>query len=454
MENRREQKTGILGTGATSGSAPEEDKEAIKETGMNSNKTFMFPNKRTRSDTKKMHLKHKLRETAKEINIVPGLHSTLISIPKLADANYATVFKKEKATIYDATTTSISATLPPVLEAHQCKLTGLWKLNLEPDEDETTKANDTHQPKETLNVIFDLPSTRQSLLWYHAAAGFPTKETFIDAVRAGNYASWPGLTTNMINRHFPDSTETAKEHLKGQRQGIRSIKQKAPDKFVKLATTIVKLEQDNSPPAPIARHCNIFICIEDLPETIHTNQTGGSPYTPQQGNRYIMTAIHLNGNYIFIKAMKNRTQEEMIEAYQRIINRMRAAGLGLKKHILHNEASKAFKELIRENGLEYELVPPGNHRRNQAECAILTFKAHFIAILAGVDSKFPLSLWCHLLKPTELTLNLLRQFKVSPKISAFAHVHGPHNYMKKPFVPLGCAIQAHVKPNDRRTWDA
>jgi hypothetical protein len=103
--------------------------------------------------------------------------------------------------------------------------------------------------------------------------------------------------------------------------------------------------------------------------------------------------------------------------------------------------------------IQFELVPPGNHRRNHAERAIQTFKAHFITILAGVDDKFPLSLWCHLLKPTELTLNLLRQSKVAPKISAFAHVHGNHDYMKKPVAPLGCAIKAHVKPDDRRTWD-
>jgi hypothetical protein len=74
--------------------------------------------------------------------------------------------------------------------------------------------------------------------------------------------------------------------------------------------------------------------------------------------------------------------------------------------------------------------------------------------LSGVDDKFPLSLWCHLLEPTELTLNLLRQSKVVPKISAFAHVHTHHNYMKKPFALLGCAIEAHVKPDDRQTWDA
>ncbi len=95
----------------------------------------------------------------------------------------------------------------------------------------------------------------------------------------------------------------------------------------------------------------------------------------------------------------------------------------------------------------------GNHQRNQAECAIQMFKARLILILAGVGNKFPLSLWCHLLEPTNLTLNLLRQSKVAPKISAHAHFHRPHNYINKPFAPLGCAIQAHVKPEDRRTWE-
>jgi hypothetical protein len=132
---------------------------------------------------------------------------------------------------------------------------------------------------------------------------------------------------------------------------------------------------------------------------------------------------------------------------------MRIAGLGIKKHTLDNEASDAFKQYIRQQQIQFELVPPGKHSRNQAERTIQTFKAHFIAILAGIDDKFPLSLWCHLLKPTELTLNLLRQSKVAPKISAFAHVHGHHNYIKRPFALLGIAIEAHVKPEDRWTWD-
>jgi hypothetical protein len=124
---------------------------------------------------------------------------------------------------------------------------------------------------------------------------------------------------------------------------------------------------------------------------------------------------------------------------------MKAAGLGLKKQVLNNECLVAMEACIKENDMDYELVPPGQLRQNQAERAIQTFKAHFISILAGVNNKFPLSLWCHLLEPTELTLNLLRKLRVAPKISAFAHVHRAHDYMQKPFAPIGCAVQTQVK---------
>jgi hypothetical protein len=61
-------------------------------------------------------------------------------------------------------------------------------------------------------------------------------------------------------------------------------------------------------------------------------------------------------------------------------------------HILDNEASDAFKKEIRKN-CNLQLVPPDTHCRNLAERAIQTFKSHFIAILAGVDPSFPMSLW-------------------------------------------------------------
>ncbi len=121
---------GILDTGATSGAAPEENEECFVDTGEASTKTFMFPDKRTNKATKRMLMKQNLRPAAREMNIVPGLHSTLISVPKLADAGYTTVFSKARAAIYDDYTTTISASNPPVLDAERCDHTGLWKLLL------------------------------------------------------------------------------------------------------------------------------------------------------------------------------------------------------------------------------------------------------------------------------------------------------------------------------------
>jgi hypothetical protein len=112
----------------------------------------------------------------------------------------------------------------------------------------------------------------------------------------------------------------------------------------------IKIEQDteNATQSHIKHHEDMFIKIVDLTNTIHSNQTGASPFTLQRGNRYKMVAIHINANYIFCKPMKNKTEGEMIAAYQRIVNRLRTANLGLKHHRLDNKASTAFKECIRE----------------------------------------------------------------------------------------------------------
>jgi hypothetical protein len=161
--------------------------------------------------------------------------------------------------------------------------------------------------------------------------GFPVKETFLNAVWAGNYATWPGLTIAALHKYFPDLDEMQKGHMKGQRQGISSTKQKALDHLVESEKLIkIKVEPGTEEVLPAKCHNDIFIYVEDLAKSIHSNQTGAFPYTLQQGNHYVMIAIYLDANYILCKPMKNRSEDEMIKAYQKIINRMKAAGLGLK----------------------------------------------------------------------------------------------------------------------------
>ncbi len=60
LANRKAHQYAFLDLGATSGAAPEKDKQDLDNTGKMSRKTFMFPDGRTGKATKKMLLKHNL----------------------------------------------------------------------------------------------------------------------------------------------------------------------------------------------------------------------------------------------------------------------------------------------------------------------------------------------------------------------------------------------------------
>ena len=66
--------------------------------------------------------------------------------------------------------------------------------------------------------------------------------------------------------------------------------------------------------------------------------------------------------------------------------------------ILDNKVITDFKRTIMEDWCStYQLVPPNVHIINIAERAIHTFKAHFFAVLVGVDPNFPKYMWDNLL---------------------------------------------------------
>jgi hypothetical protein len=123
----------------------------------------------------------------------------------------------------------------------------------------------------------------QNFLWYHTSTGFPQEETFIDAIHNGNYETWPKLTVMLINQYYPDSDKTVKGHLKSQRQGIRSTKQKALEKFMenKMVKIKIKVEKSSFHHIPITKTHKAFFCIEDLSNLICTNQKGAFPFTSQ-----------------------------------------------------------------------------------------------------------------------------------------------------------------------------
>jgi hypothetical protein len=174
----------FLDTGCTSGAGAEKDMDCFHDTGLPSNKVFMLPDKTKIKAMKTMQLKHKLRAGAGEMNIVPNFHSTLISVPKMADHRYITVFDKKEARIYDGTTTTIRASEEPIIVAPRCNDMGLWKMELDLDFEILGREHPEQfvVGVDKANAIFDLPNTHQSLMYFHAAAGFPVKKTFLHAV--------------------------------------------------------------------------------------------------------------------------------------------------------------------------------------------------------------------------------------------------------------------------------
>ena len=123
-----------------------------------------------------------------------------------------------------------------------------------------------------------------------------------------------------------------------------------------------------------------------------------------------------------------------------------------KLYIMDNECSVDLKLVIVKNKGIYELVPPHQHRRNSAEKAIRTLKNHFLSGLATCNKSFPIHEWDPLLLQCELTLNLLRNSRINPKLSSWAILNGMHNFNKVPLAPLRTRIVVHNKPGQRNSW--
>ena len=90
--------------------------------------------------------------------------------------------------------------------------------------------NDPARPNSTeaINNVYELPSIARAVRYLHGAIGFPTKATWLAAIRNGNFLTWPLITVKNVNKHFPESEETQKGHQRNQRQGVRPTNRKSP----------------------------------------------------------------------------------------------------------------------------------------------------------------------------------------------------------------------------------
>ena len=151
---------------------------------------------------------NKLRTGAQEALVVPDLKPTaLMSVSPLANNGYTSPYN-EGVTVHDANSFKLTLMSPPVLQG--CRnAAGLWTVPLN---DEAALSPSLNVDEAAMNV-YELPSTKEVVRFLHAALGFPTKATLLTAAKNGNLVTFPGLTPENINKHFPESDETQKGHM-------------------------------------------------------------------------------------------------------------------------------------------------------------------------------------------------------------------------------------------------
>ena len=193
--------TMILDSGATSHFMRAE--ENLPNTGP-SEKVVLLPNGTAIKASHKTNLPFSsLSAKAREADVLPALkQNSLVSVGKFADANYTTIFhpQGEGVTVHKPGTFKLRLLREPVLQGWR-DANGLWRLSREQD-----TPSEQNKCKESAANVYNLPSTPQAIRYLHAAAGFPAKESWVKAIKNGNYVTWPGLS-----RVGGDAKGTSKE---------------------------------------------------------------------------------------------------------------------------------------------------------------------------------------------------------------------------------------------------
>ena len=167
----------------------------------------------------------------------------------------------------------------------------------------------------------------------------------------------------------------------------------------------------------------ILLKTVNLTGKFYTDQTGRFPVTSGKGNKYILLVYHYDFTTIHVEPLKTISGLDLKTAHQKLHRLLTNRGLKPHLQILDNECPSVFKKFMRDLNEKVKLIPPHIHRRNSAEWAIQTFKKNCISVLASTNKDFPLHLCCRLLPHTSLTINLLQQSRMDPKLSGYEQLH-------------------------------
>jgi hypothetical protein len=193
-------------------------------TGILSKLVFHLPGGNTAAASTVNKLLHHVREPAQSANIVPTLaNNSLISTSNFVDAGHTAIYNDKEVNYYQKTTTKIILSENAVLRGWRCPSNKLLCAPLVPDvqnlntgtillnhplghlslhamyEVDNTNLTCQHinaislltHQREYIRNVYKLSSLEPTICFLLAAAGFPSKSTWLKAVQQSNYSTWP-----------------------------------------------------------------------------------------------------------------------------------------------------------------------------------------------------------------------------------------------------------------------
>ncbi len=118
----------VIDSGATSNFVPEEMNLPRKE--KSSKEVYLPDNTKLQASYRTELPLEQLSQKAREADILPGLKTPLVSVNKMAEEGYTTIFYpgEQGVTIHKPGTVTVTTTEPPVLRGHKTNGAKLWTI--------------------------------------------------------------------------------------------------------------------------------------------------------------------------------------------------------------------------------------------------------------------------------------------------------------------------------------
>ena len=117
-------------------------------------------------------------------SLIPGFRHTLIGLVPLYDAVLTVTFTREAVILQD------KQSMPVLTGWREATGSRLWRIALQPGELKLpSMPNDANLATIAAYSAYDLPNVGALIRYFHAAAGYLVRSTWLKSIGAGNYSS-------------------------------------------------------------------------------------------------------------------------------------------------------------------------------------------------------------------------------------------------------------------------